>query len=111
MKTASAKSKGRTLQQWVAKLILKCFPSLTEHDVRSTSMGVSGVDVQLSTEALKLFPYSVECKSYASIAVYKWYDQAKTNTIKGTEPLLVIKANRQKPLVVVDAEYFFERIK
>jgi hypothetical protein len=37
--------------------------------------------------------------------VWKSYDQAQNNC-KGYEPLLVIKRNRSKVLVVLDAEYF-----
>jgi len=37
--------------------------------------------------------------------VWKSYDQAQTNC-KGYEPLLVIKRNKSKVLVVLDAEYF-----
>jgi len=72
-------------------------------------MGAGGEDIQLSPAARKLFPYSVECKSLKAIAVYKYYEQAEANCGK-YEPLVVIKANRKKPLVLVDAEYFFDRL-
>jgi hypothetical protein len=39
--------------------------------------------------------------------VWKSYDQAQTNC-KGYEPLLVIKRNRSKVLVVLDAEHFIK---
>ena len=83
------------------------FPSLHPDDVRSTSMGAGGEDVQLSPLARKHFPYQVECKSMKSFAVYKYYDQAKEHG--GYEPILFIKADRRKPLVVMDAEHFFKR--
>ena len=108
MKTASAKNKGRLLQQWVRDQILSRFPSLTIDDVRSTSMGAGGEDIQLSKAARDLFPYTVECKSNARIAVYKFYEQAQAHG-KG-EPIVVIKQNRSKPLVIVDAEYFFKEL-
>ena len=108
MKTASAKNKGRLLQQWVRDQILSRFPSLTIDDVRSTSMGAGGEDIQLSKAARDLFPYTVECKSNARIAVYKFYEQAQAHG-KG-EPVVVIKQNRSKPLVIVDAEYFFKEL-
>ena len=79
MKTASAKNKGRLLQQWVRDQILSRFPSLTIDDVRSTSMGAGGEDIQLSKAARDLFPYTVECKSNARIAVYKFYEQAQAH--------------------------------
>ncbi|RTL05383.1 hypothetical protein EKK58_08275 [Candidatus Dependentiae bacterium] len=111
MKASSAKQKGRKLQQDVKDKILKAFPTLEEDDVKSTSMGAPGEDVQLSPAARRLFPYSVECKSRTSIAVYAWYQQAKANAPKGSTPLLVIKQNHSKPLVLVDLDTFMGLVK
>ena len=111
MKTASGKAKGRKLQQVVRDKILEAFPRLEPDDCRSTSMGSGGEDIQLSPAARKLFPYSVEAKARASISVYAWYQQAKTNAPKGMEPLLVIKQNYGKPLVVIDLDTFMELVK
>jgi hypothetical protein len=72
-------------------------------------MGVTGRDVQLSEAALQAFPYAVECKNRASIAVYKDYEQACENAGSDT-PILVIKQNQSKPLVVLDMEDFFRII-
>ncbi len=108
MKTSSAKNKGRTLQKLLVKSILQKFPTLSEHDVRSTSMGATGVDVLLSSASLKLFPFSVECKNLARIAVYSLYEQAVANKLDGTKALLVIKQNRSNPLVVLSLEDFME---
>lgn len=110
MKPSSAKAKGRKLQQWTRDLILKLCPSLEPDDVRSTSMGAGGEDVQLSPAARKLMPLSIECKNLASMAFYKWYDQAFINAPKGSEPIVVAKANHKKPVVIVDAEYFFTHL-
>jgi len=63
VKTSSAKAKGRRLQQKVRDLILETFSELEEDDVRSTSMGAGGEDVQLSPLARRKFPFSVECKN------------------------------------------------
>lgn len=109
MKAQSAKAKGRRLQQAVRDAILDSFPTLESDDVRSTSMGAGGEDVQLSPAARKLFPYSVECKSLAKIAVFNYYEQA---TGHGThEPLVVIKQDRAKPLAVVDLEHFMKLVR
>lgn len=110
MKTSSAKQKGRLHQQWTRDQILKAFPDLEKDDVRSLSMGAGGEDILLSPKAREYFPFSVECKSLASFAFYKHLDQAKTNAPEGVEPLLVCKANRKNPVVIVDAEYFFNMI-
>lgn len=108
--TQSAKAKGRRLQQAVRDNILSAFPSLEPDDVRSTSMGAGGEDVQLSPAARKLFPYSVECKNLAKIAVFNYYEQSQTNA-GSYEPLVVIKQNRSKPLAIVDLEHFMELVK
>ena len=107
IKTSSAKAKGRRLQQWVRDQILDRFTTLTTDDVRSTAMGQGGEDVQLSSAARDHFPYSIECKAQKQIAVYRFMDQAEANCPDGSEPLVVIKADRRKPLVVVDAKHFF----
>ena len=109
MKTSSAKQKGRLLQQLVRDKILEKFPSLTERDVKSTSMGAQGEDVQLSEAGLKFFPFSVECKNLAKVAVYKFYEQATTHST--AEPLVVIKQNRSKPLAVVDLDHFIDLVR
>lgn len=108
MKTSSAKAKGRKFQQFIRDKILALFPDKLEAgDVVSTSMGAGGVDIKLSPAALRLFPYAIECKKHAKIAIYSWYDQATSNA--GThEPLLFIQADRRKALVVVDADHFLE---
>ena len=110
MKTQSAKAKGRNLQKWVRDLLLENFPSLEPDDVRSTSMGCGGEDLQLSPAARKLFRFSIECKNVERLNVYDAYEQASANS-GDHEPLLIMKKNRKKPLVVMDAEHFVELIK
>lgn len=110
IKPQSAKAKGRNLQKWVRDRILASFPDLEEDDVKSTSMGAGGEDVQLSPAARKLIPVSIECKARKSIPIYLWYQQARDNAKTGLEPLLVIKADYKKPLVCVDAEFFFQLV-
>ena len=110
MKPQSAKAKGRNLQKWVRDLLLESFPQLEEDDVRSTSMGCGGEDLQLSPAARKLFGFSIECKNQERLNVWDAYDQASANSGKH-EPLLVMKKNRKKPLVVLDAETFVQIIK
>ena len=105
MKPQSAKAKGRMLQQWVRHKILYHNPELKEDDVRSTSMGAGGEDVQLSPAARVLFPYQTECKNRSKMAIYADYEQAQEHG--DCEPLLIVKANHKKPLAVVDAEHFF----
>lgn len=107
MKPASAKNKGRQFQQWVRDQLIKVF-QLHQDDVRSCSMGANGEDVQLSNIARQKFPYQIECKNLAMIAVYKMYEQATQHGKH--EPVLFIKQNRCKPLVVVDAVHFLDLV-
>lgn len=108
MKTASAKAKGRKLQQWVRDLLLGKSPDLTTDDIRSTSMGAGGEDILFSSKARELWPFSIECKANARIATYRFMEQAEANCPKGCEPIVVMKEDRGRPMVVVDAQYFFD---
>lgn len=108
--TKSSKAKGRKLQQYVRDKILEYYPELYKDDVRSTSMGASGVDILLSPFAQDLFPFSIECKSYKTFAIYKLFEQAYNNNEELT-PLLVIKGNNQKPLVILEFEDFMNLLK
>ncbi len=108
MKPQSAKAKGRNLQKWVRDKILATFPGLEQDDVRSTSMGAGGEDVQLSPAARELFPYQVECKSLAKVAVYNYYEQAKEHGYH--QPVVFVKQNGARPLAIIDADYFFKMV-
>lgn len=88
---------------------MSAFPSLEPDDVRSTSMGAGGEDVQLSPAARKTMPYCIECKNLAKISIYKHYEQATGHG--DYEPLLVLKQDRAKPLAVIDFEHFMELVK
>ena len=69
-------------------------------------MGSQGEDIIMGSQSRKKFPLSVECKNQESVNVWKSYEQCVKNAPDCFEPCLVIKRNRSKPLVVVDAEYF-----
>ena len=106
MKTQSAKAKGRNLQKWVVKQLLERYPQLTELDLRSCPMGSHGEDIVMSQAAKEEIPAVFECKSLAKIAVYNYYDQAKTHG--DYEPIVIIKQNGRAPLAVIDAEVLFD---
>jgi hypothetical protein len=107
---ASAKSKGRRLQQWVCKQIaeLTGFEWGADCPIESRGMGQNGVDVRLEKDVIKVFPYSVECKAQESWSIPAWIEQAKANIMPGTEWLLVAKKSRQDPIVIIDAKVFFQ---
>ena len=104
----SGKAKGRKFQQWVRDTILTYGKrhGIMPEDVKSTSMGAQGEDVQLSRFAREFFPWCIECKAHKSFVVYKVYEQAEGHG--GHEPVVFLKADRKKPLAVVDAEYLIK---
>ena len=118
MKTQSCKAKGRRLQQWVCGVLCREL-ELPPEDVRSCSMGCGGEDVQMSNGARAAFPYSVECKNRETHNIWQAYKQAQDTAHRNEkdnqlEPLVCIKRNKGKPLVVVDAEHFiglYKRLK
>ena len=104
MKTQSAKSKGRRLQQWIRDLLIEKL-EIHPEDIESRSMGAGGEDLIMARAARESFPYSVECKNQEKINIWESYKQAEDNS-KDYEPIVVLKRNNQKPLILVDAEYF-----
>lgn len=104
MKIQSGKNKGRKLQKWFRSKLIDLLDIHSE-DVESRSMGAGGEDIIMSRSARNKFPYSIECKNVERLNIYEAYKQACSNC-NGYEPIVVIKRNRHKPLIVVDAEYF-----
>jgi len=109
MRAASAKQKGRVLQQLVRDTILKFFPQLEPDDVRSTSMGASGEDILLSPAARKLFPYTVECKNVEKLNIWEAIKQARGFGQPHTE-LVIFKKNRENPYVALPLDKFMELV-
>jgi hypothetical protein len=104
MKTQSAKAKGRRLQQWVRDLLIEKLDVHPE-DIESRSMGAGGEDLIMARAAREKFPFSIECKNVEKLNVWEAYKQAKENAGKYV-PIVVMKKNQEKPLIVIDAEEF-----
>ena len=104
MKTQSAKAKGRRLQQWIRDVLIEKL-NIHPEDIESRSMGAGGEDLIMARAARESFPYSVECKNQEKINIWESYKQAEENS-KDYDPIVVLKRNNHKPLVLVDAEYF-----
>ena len=83
MKTRSAKNKGKRLQNNVRDLLLETFTELEPDDIKSTTMGEIGEDIQLSPAARKLIPYAIECKNQEKINIWESLKQAESNSEKG----------------------------
>ena len=107
MKTQSAKAKGRRLQQWMRDLLIEEL-RIHPEDIESRSMGAGGEDLIMARAARAKFPYSIECKNQEKMK-YLWdaYEQAVNNS-NNLEPMVVLKINNKKPLVLIDAEHFFK---
>ena len=109
MKPSSAKAKGRSFQNAVRQMLIEKL-GIHEEDIKTAVMGESGEDIIMARAARKKFPFSVECKNVEKLNVWAAYEQACSNCGKN-EPLLIMKKNRKKPLVVMDAEKFIQLIK
>ena len=107
MKSRSAKNKGKRLQNNFRDLLLETFNQLEPDDIRSAIMGESGEDIKLSPAARRLIPYSFECKNQEKLNIWESYKQADENS-GDYEPIVFVKRNKHKPLVVLDAEYFIK---
>tara|TARA_B100000424_G_C22610152_1_gene340030 strand:+ start:239 stop:571 length:333 start_codon:yes stop_codon:yes gene_type:complete len=110
MKTRSAKNKGKRLQNSVRDILLETFKQLEPDDIKSTTMGESGEDIQLSPAARKLIPFAFECKNQEKLNIWSALEQAESNSEKG-KPVLVFKRNRSKTYAVLQIEDFMELIK
>ena len=68
-------------------------------------MGAGGEDLIMSRAAREKFPYSIECKNQEKVNVWEAMKQAESN--KGLyTTIVIIKRNRSRPLVLIDAEEF-----
>lgn len=104
MRPQSAKAKGRRLQQWVRDQLIESL-NIHPEDIESRSMGAGGEDLIMARAARSKFPHSIECKNVEKLNVWDAYEQASANC-GDYEPIVIMKKNGKKPLVVVDAEYY-----
>ena len=107
---ASMKQKGRRLQKWTAQQISNITgrPCGKDQEIESREMGQSGVDVKLYAKAKEMFPFSVECKNRERWDIPAWILDVKKIQLPGTDWMLVVSKNNVKPIVIMDAEAFFD---
>lgn len=112
MRPASAKAKGRRLQQQLRDDVLHAFGGgLAPDDVRSTSMGAGGEDLLLSAVArAKLRHLSIEAKNTERLALWTALAQAARNAPAGCTPCVVVKKNRVAPQAVVPWAWLLETL-
>jgi len=106
VKPASAKAKGRRLQQYVRDRIREAF-GLHEDDVQSRSTSAGGEDVILSEKARGVFPFSIECKNVQRLNLWKSWGQTVENAGEH-DPLLVVSRNHAEVLAVVRLQDLIE---
>tara|TARA_R110002020_G_scaffold267349_1_gene482475 strand:- start:39 stop:395 length:357 start_codon:yes stop_codon:yes gene_type:complete len=106
--TRSRKAKGRALQNFVVSKLLEYAPALEQDDIKGAIMGETGMDIKLSPAAYKRYPLKIECKNQEKFkGIYSIYSQAEEHKGKG-EPLVILKMNRKKPLVMMDLDFFLD---
>lgn len=110
MRPQSCKAKGRRLQCFVVDELMEAFPELREGDLRSTSSGANGEDVQMSPRAQELIPYSFEAKNQERLNIWAAIEQANTNANRRV-PVVVIKKNHSAPHVVLPWKAFLRLIR
>lgn len=119
IKIRSAKNKGLNLQKWICKKIsgLLNIPYNQQDDqclIHSRESSQSGCDIILRGEALKRFPFSIECKSSEQFNIRRAIEQTKNNQIENTEWMIIYKRKSLKnPVVIVQWKTFeklFEKI-
>ena len=112
MKTKSGKSKGKKLQNWTAAMIGFWLNKRVgpDEEIASREMGQAGADIRLVGDALRKFPFAVECKNCENWSVHQWIEQARQNVDARVHRgwLIVAKRNRNAPVVIMDAELWFE---
>lgn len=90
-----------------------------ERDIINALRDTLGVDCKRNLEQwrsggddIDLPPYSIECKRRATIATYEWWKQAcESAETKKRIPILIIRADRKEPLVVMDLPEFMRLIR
>lgn len=107
---SSRKSKGRGLQQTVAKEFSERtgIPwGYDNQEIQPRQMGGAGTDIILTGKARELIPFDVECKNTESFSFKSVIEQAVSNTEEGRTWLIVHKRNGMKPVAILDMEDFF----
>ena len=110
-RTRTAKAKGRTGQQEVRDKLLETFPEFEPDDIKSTTMGDTGEDIQLSPAARKKMPISIEVKRRKGElkTVYGYIEQASKHG-KG-EPVVFFRSDRKPWVVMVGMDHYSELLR
>ena len=109
--TRNAKAKGRLGQQEVRDKLRETFPDLAPDDIKSTIMGDSGEDIQLSPAARKIIPLTIEVKRRKNNlkTVYDYMEQASSHA-KG-EPVVFYRSDRKPWVIMVNMKHYMDLLK
>jgi hypothetical protein len=105
LRTSSAKAKGRRLCQQTKEMLLEMAPDLKSDDIRITSSGAPGEDLQMSPAARLVYPISIECKNTEKTSPWEWYEQAKENA-GDHKPAVVFSRNHAEPMILLSLKDF-----
>lgn len=108
-----AKNKGRLGQQEIRDRLLEEFPEFEPDDIKSTVMGDTGADIQLSPAARKKINLAVEVKRRKSLGktFYEYLEQARGHVKNGEDPVVFFRADRKEWLVLTDIDFFMKLLK
>jgi|TARA_R110000803_G_scaffold11720_1_gene34792 hypothetical protein len=109
--TKRAKQKGRLGQQEIRDRLLEMFPEFEPDDIKSTTMGESGADIQLSPAARKKIPLSIEVKRRKAElkTVYGFIEQASRHSEQ--EPVVFFRSDRKPWVVMVGLDHYMELLR
>ncbi len=115
IKAASARRKGQDWQKECCRMIgdavgVQFVPNDDACEIRSRESARAGVDIILTGEAARKFPWKVECKNAKSLSIPQWIRQAEANSLGGNNWLLLVKSEALscKKIVVMDFNKFGE---
>ena len=100
----NANKKGKRFELQIAKYLSREFETSIRRTPNSGGLSIKG-DIMATQGILSEFNW--ECKNQEKINIWESYKQADENS-NSYEPVVVLKRNKHKPLVLVDAEYFVE---
>jgi hypothetical protein len=109
----TGKAKGRLGQQEIRDRLLAEFPEFEPDDIKSTTMGDSGADIQLSPAARKRLNLAIEVKRRKDMGktFYDFMDQAKGHVKHGEDPVVFFRSDRKPWLVVIDIDHFMKLLR
>lgn len=109
--TRAAKAKGRVGQNEIRDKLLETFTEFEPDDIKSTTMGDTGEDIQLSPAARKKLPITIEVKRRKSgmKMAYDYIEQASKHG-KG-EPVVFFRADRKDWITMISIDHYMELLR